>query len=287
VPRVVVLGVAQDGGVPHAGCLCRNCQTAREDFRHRHLPVSLGIISGDQAVIVDTTTAFEEQLHHLWTQLPSSAEHAAERYAPPSEVVLTHAHTGHYVGLWQYDRSVLAADCVRVSGPPQTIQLLRANEPWTMMEREGFIRFNALAFDEVFSPLPDVGMRMLQVPHRSEWLTDTAALHLQGPERSVLYIPDIDSWDEWSSDLVEVVSSVDIALLDGCFWGPPVREGVPHPPITETMDRLQDVVDAGIVRVVFTHLNHSNPVLFSGGPEREELERRGFSIANEGDQFAF
>ena len=66
MPEVVVLGVAQDGGVPHAGCLCPNCRAARSDPGRRHLPVSLGLVSGDRFAMVDATSGFEAQHAMLW-----------------------------------------------------------------------------------------------------------------------------------------------------------------------------------------------------------------------------
>ena len=284
MPEVVVLGNAQDGGVPHAGCLCRNCSAARADWSRRHLPASIGILSGDDTAIVDTTDAFEEQLHRLWSLRPSSAGHESERYQPPGQVILTHAHTGHYAGLWQFDRSVLAASGVRVTGPPTTIALLQANEPWRKMQAEGFICLEPGAFDVPFEPVPDVFVTLLEVPHRSEWETDTAALLITGPNRTLLYVPDIDRWDEWDRDIAEVTASVDVAVLDGCFWQAPARAGVPHPPILETMDRLQHLVDSRKSEVIFTHLNHSNPVLDPDSPERAEVMRRGYRIAVAGDR---
>lgn len=283
--QIVVLGTAQDGGVPHAGCLCANCKAARADWKRRRLPVSLGIISGDDAILIDPTNAFEEQMHVLWTLLPSSSSHAGERYQPPGQIILTHAHTGHYVGLWQLDRSVLAAPAVRVVGPPLTIDMLRANEPWKQMANDGFVWFDTMWFDVAWEPVERVRVTPIYVPHRSEWNTDTAALRIDGPSASVLYVPDIDSWDEWDRDLVEMVSGVDVALLDGCFWRAPNRPGVPHPPILESMERLQSLVDSGTTRVMFTHLNHSNPALTPASAEAAEIERRGFQVAREGDTF--
>lgn len=284
--EVVILGTAQDGGVPHAGCLCRNCAAARTDWRARRLPVSIGITSGNEAALVDATSAFEEQLHNLWSHLPASPSHQGERYPPPGTVILTHAHTGHYVGLWQLDRSVLAASAVRVTGPPQTIQLLAGNEPWAQMVCDGFIRLESMPFGQTFEPVTGVSVTLLEVPHRSEWSTDTAALRIEGQHGSVLFVPDIDAWDEWQCDLVEMLSSVDVALLDGCFWEAPHRRGVPHPPMLETMDRLQKAVNAGDATVAFIHVNHSNPVLTPDSDELREIERRGFSVAREGERIA-
>ena len=280
--EVVILGSAQDGGVPHAGCVCANCRRARAHPEHRRRPASLGLRADDDWALVDATQAFEEQLHMLWARRPASAGHAVERYQPPDKIILTHAHTGHYTGLWQLDKSVLAARNVTVLAPPETAALLRANEPWAAMCRDGYISIEALAWDVPVEPVAGVAVTPLAVPHRSEWPTDTAALHIETARTRVLYLPDIDFWDEWERSIVEVVGSVQIALLDGSFWAAPTSKDVPHPPLRETMDRLQAVADSGATRIIFTHLNHSNPVVDAASPERRELEGRGFEIAGDG-----
>ncbi len=64
--ELVILGSAQDGGLPHAGCLCANCRAARADHTRRRLPASAGVVSGDRLALIDATSAFEEQYHMLW-----------------------------------------------------------------------------------------------------------------------------------------------------------------------------------------------------------------------------
>ncbi len=285
MPEIVILGSAQDGGVPHAGCLCASCRLARADPSKRRLPASIGLLSGDEWALVDATSAFEEQLHALWSRRPSSAGHRGERYLPPESIILTHAHTGHYVGIWQLDRSVWAARGVRISAPPLTAKLLEHQEPWQAMVAEGHITIDALPWNQPQEVVTGIEIEPVAVPHRSEWPTDTASLVVRGPKGTALYIPDIDFWDEWDCDIVEEVARVDVAILDGSFWAAPTSADVPHPPILETMKRLQRLVDAGATRVIFTHLNHSNPALIEGGDEAQELGSRGFEIAGEGMSF--
>lgn len=280
--EVVILGSAQDGGVPHAGCLCASCRAARDDPRQRRRPASLGIRSGDDWLMIDATGAFEEQMHMLWSRRPSSAGHTGERYRPPEAIILTHAHTGHYAGLWQLDKSVLAAPRVSVLAPPKTAEFLRSNEPWAAMVHDRYIEIEAFAWDLAIEPFDAVGLTPIEVPHRSEWPTDTAALLIEGLRSRVLYLPDIDFWDAWGRDVVEVVGSVDIAILDGSFWDAPTSPDVPHPPIRQTMDRLQAIADAGSTRIIFTHLNHSNPAVGPESVERKELLERGFQLAEDG-----
>jgi pyrroloquinoline quinone biosynthesis protein B len=35
-------------------------------------------------------------------------------------------------------------------------------------------------------------------------------------------------------------------------------------------------------RIIFIHMNHTNPLLIDGSPEQLEVERRGFNFAREG-----
>jgi pyrroloquinoline quinone biosynthesis protein B len=281
---LVVLGTAQDGGLPHAGCLCRNCSTARNDPTFERLPASIGLVAADESLMVDATSAFERQVHRLW-RAATSADATGERFGPPRTIVLTHAHTGHYAGLWQLDRSVMAARGVEVVGSASMIAFLAAQEPWAAMQREGFIRLLAVPLGQAFEPLDGVRVTLLPVPHRSELGVDTVALFIDGPLKKALYLPDIDAWDDWDVDLREIVGGVDLALLDGCFWEPFHIPGVPHPPIRDSMQRLASLMENGATRVTFTHLNHSNPACDPASPEAAEIAARGFAVAREGEQF--
>ncbi|HEX5164878.1 MAG TPA: MBL fold metallo-hydrolase [Thermomicrobiales bacterium] len=280
--ELVILGSAQDGGLPHAGCLCPNCRAARADHTRRRLPASAGIVSGDQLALIDATSAFEEQYHMLWERSARSKDFSGERYGAPEIVVLTHAHTGHYTGLWQLDRSVLAARGTRVLSPPKMYAFLAAQEPWAGMQREGFIVLEPLPLDTAFELLPGITLTAVEVPHRAEWETDTVALLIAGPNAITLYLPDIDRWDEWEHDIASIVSTVDAAFLDGCFWNAPTSRNVPHPPVVETLERLQPLANAG-KRIAFTHLNHSNPLCDPSNIAHRQVLARGYEVAREGD----
>lgn len=280
--ELVILGSAQDGGLPHAGCLCASCRAARRDWTRRRLPASAGIVSGDRLALIDATSAFEEQYHRLWQRSARSRDFDGERYGAPEIVVLTHAHTGHYTGLWQLDRSVLAARGTRVLSPPRMHAFLAAQEPWAGMARDGFILLEPLPMDVAFEVLPGISLTAIEAPHRAEWETDTVALIVRGPNASALYLPDIDRWDDWDHDIAAVIAGVDAAFLDGCFWAAPTSRNVPHPPVVETLERLQPLVDAG-KRVSFIHLNHSNPLCDPASAEHHQVIERGFQVGREGD----
>jgi pyrroloquinoline quinone biosynthesis protein B len=50
--------------------------------------------------------------------------------------------------------------------------------------------------------------------------------------------------------------------------------------MTETIERFAPL--AGRVRIVFTHLNHSNPAVDPASPEARAVREAGFEIASDG-----
>jgi len=130
----------------------------------------------------------------------------------------------------------------------------------------------------------------IQVPHRDEY-SDTMAFLIRGPNKTILYVPDTDTWRTWPRPLTEVLEKekVDVALLDATFYSPdelPDRDvtKIKHPLMTDTMELLRPLVQAGKLRVYFTHMNHSNPALDAGGSARKAIEAKGFRVAEEGEE---
>src|SRR5690348_12262561 len=70
-PTAVVLGIAQDGGVPHPGCHQALCVEARRDPAGRRLVASLGLLDpaadggGTKRFLIDATPDFGEQMERL------------------------------------------------------------------------------------------------------------------------------------------------------------------------------------------------------------------------------
>jgi pyrroloquinoline quinone biosynthesis protein B len=134
----------------------------------------------------------------------------------------------------------------------------------------------------------------LLVPHRDE-LSDTVGFRVQGPSRSLLYVPDIDTWERWDRRLPEEVAGVDWALLDGTFEDPAEvpgrsRAGIPHPLVGETATRLgppprraPGPLGRSGAPVLFIHLNHTNRLLSDEAAVRA-LGVKGFAVARDGQE---
>jgi pyrroloquinoline quinone biosynthesis protein B len=282
VPRVVVLGSAQDGGVPHAGCSCVRCERARTDPTFRRRGPSLGLlVPGAKPWMIDASPDFPEQL----AQLMPAGQGRVDR-APLGGLFLTHAHIGHYAGLVHLGREVIGAHGVPVYATPAMARFLETNAPWVQLVE---LRNIVLRPTEPGTPVAvgdGVLVTAFPVPHRDEY-ADTVGYRIEGPGVTVLYVPDTDRWETWDPPLEARLEGVDLALLDGSFRSLdelPGRtiEDVPHPPMTVTMDRLQARVEAGL-RVVFTHLNHSNPTVDPDSEAARACRARGFEIARDGE----
>jgi pyrroloquinoline quinone biosynthesis protein B len=286
---VQVLGTVQDGGLPHAGCSCVRCEEARSDPKRSRRVTSLAIRipSSDAVYLIDATPDLPVQLEAVRRSRDTGQERTDRK--PVDGILLTHAHIGHYLGLAFLGFEVIHAHEVPVYCTPSMAAYLRENGPWDQLVRFGNIRLHEILPGQELALEGSVTVRPLRVPHRQEY-TDTVGVEIRGPKRSILYVSDTDGWSAWDPPMTEVVATFDVAILDGTFFSMAELPGrdissIGHPLITETMDLLEPAVRSGGLSVYFTHMNHSNPALQPAGPERAEIEERGFGVLAEGQLF--
>ncbi|MGH9318078.1 MAG: MBL fold metallo-hydrolase, partial [Thermoanaerobaculia bacterium] len=183
-PLALVLGVAQDGGVPHAGCHQALCEKARRDPAARRLVASLGLLDAEagKRFLIDATPDFAQQMERLG--------------GLPDGILLTHAHIGHYLGLAQLGREVLGARKVPVYATPSMARFLRENGPWKRLVALENIELREIEIGKPVELTPSMRATAIQVPHRDED-SDTVAWLVEGPSRKILWLPDIDKWEKW------------------------------------------------------------------------------------------
>lgn len=285
---VRVLGTAQDGGIPQIGCICPNCVRARLYPQHRRLIASLAVadLGLRKFVLVDATPDVRTQAEAAVARLGPDPPKLLEAM---SGIVLTHAHIGHYTGLMFFGYESASAKRLPVFASRRMADFLARNGPWSQLVRLENIELRTVKPEETVAPMGGVLVTALTVPHRDEF-TDTLALRIAGPRRSLLYIPDIQSWEAWSSRLEAELDKSEIALLDGTFFVPdelPGRDAaaIGHPPIKMTVERLRALPASKKAGIFFTHLNHTNLALDPAGAERRWLEEAGFRLAAEGQEF--
>ena len=288
-PYVVALGTAQDGGLPQIGCARECCTAAREDPSRARLVTSLLLVDprDGRRWLFDATPDIARQVERA-RGLGGPAEDAPGRPALFDGIFITHAHLGHVVGLLQLGREAYGSAPVPLIGTERMAGFLGSNGPWSLLFDGGYARPEVLQPGQTLELAEDLSVTAIQVPHRDEF-TDTVAFLIRGPERSVLYLPDIDKWERWDRRLEDVIAGVDVALVDGTFYGPAELPGrdmsqVPHPFIVETLARIAPLPEAERAKVVFTHLNHSNPANDPTSDAAAAVRAAGSSVLDDGDR---
>jgi pyrroloquinoline quinone biosynthesis protein B len=281
-PYLVVLGIAQDGGVPQTGDADAPGWT---DPAYRRRVVSLALVdpASGQRWLFEATPDLPEQLAYLDRVAPADGRPGLEG------VFLTHAHVGHYTGLMFLGHESLGARGVPVYAMPRMAAFLRTNGPWSQLVRYENVVLREMTDGEPVRLNDRLTVTPLLVPHRQEF-SEVVGFRVDGPSRSALFIPDIDSWTEWDeagTRIEDALARVDVAYLDATFFADgeiPGRDmsGFPHPFITASMARLGGLPEAERAKVRFIHLNHTNPALWPG-PARDAVEAGGFRIADEGE----
>jgi pyrroloquinoline quinone biosynthesis protein B len=282
-PATVVLGIAQDGGVPQAGSFADTRWDRPGEARQ---VVSLGIVDPRTGTrwMIDATPDFRRQL----TDLRRTG--VGEDRPVVDGIFLTHAHLGHYTGLMFLGFESIGADHVPVWAMPRMAEFLGTNGPWSQLVAKGNIAIKPLADGTPIGLGDGLTVTPFLVPHRGEF-SETVGFRIDGPDRSVLWLPDLDSWaelDERGTRIEDLLASVDVAYLDGTFFANgeiPGRDmsGFPHPFIAQTIERLSTLPPGERAKVRFIHLNHTNRALEAGSPERRAIEAAGMKVAAEGE----
>jgi pyrroloquinoline quinone biosynthesis protein B len=110
-----------------------------------------------------------------------------------------------------------------------------------------------------------------------------------GPDRSILYLPDIDKWTRWKTSIEDVLQTVEVAYLDGTFYADGELPGrdmskIPHPFIAESIERFSKLGATERSKIRFLHLNHTNPALDPESDATRAIKKAGHRVAMQGER---
>ena len=275
-PYVVVLGIAQDGGSPHAGCEKICCKDLCVNGEKEKVSC-IGIVDpkSGKSWLIDATPDFPEQYRII------IKDHQTEL----AGIFLTHAHMGHYTGLLHLGREVMGAKDIPIFAMPEMKRFLETNGPWNQLVSLNNIEIQLMKNDKEIKLTDGLFIEPFIVPHRDEY-SETVGFKIMGTNQSVLFIPDINKWEKWDQEIFEVIKNIDIALLDGTFYSQgelPNRNmsEIPHPFIVESMETLYHLNTPNRNKVHFIHFNHSNPAI-KDGTASNLIRSDRFNVAREG-----
>jgi len=236
--------------------------------------------AGSKKYMFDATPHFTDQLYSLDMQAPEDAYELAG-------IFLTHAHIGHYVGLMFLGHEVMGVHDVPVYAMPRMGEFLTNNGPWSQLVAYKNIVLEIMEHERA-EALGSLKVTPFLVPHRDEY-SETVGYRIEGPNKTALFIPDIDKWHDWDVDLSDAVKAVDYALIDATFYADGELPGrdmskIKHPYVVESMAALENLDRNERAKVWFIHMNHTNPLLRKDSEERKHVQKEGFNIASEGLQ---
>ena len=272
-----ILGTVQDGGSPHLGCKKDCCLNLSEQDKKIRKVTSLEIFDQikNESILFEATP----DIIYQWNSL----------YSTPKGIFLTHAHIGHYSGLIHLGKEALGAKGIPVYAMPKMSFFLKENGPWSQLVKLNNVKLVNLSNNIAVTVLEKIKVTPFLVPHRDEF-SETVGYKIEGPSKSILFIPDIDKWLLWNRNLIDLLKTVDLAFVDGTFFNAkevnyrPISE-IPHPLVEETIEFLSDQKESIKNKVYFIHMNHTNPLLNPKSKESKWVLGQGFRIAQIGQVF--
>jgi len=183
-------------------------------------------------------------------------------------------------------------------GPPDLIEFLFGTEDSPNYFGElgrlakDYVKPIPLREEETIERLGGVLVRGFEIPHTKvledgrKYPSTTYAYEIEHGDKRVIYAPDLGRLDKW---LLNRIEGADVFLMDATFWWDNELDrisGIPitsyqlgHVPQESAVELLQG---REIGRVVYTHFNHTNPVLDISGHYRKIVENAGQEIAFDG-----
>lgn len=299
--RIIILGSAAGGGVPQWNCGCRYCAEARQGGRGRTQSSVAVSADGERWVLLNASPDLRTQLaahEALWPR--------GSRGTPVAAVVLTDGEIDHTLGLLLLRES---AARLPVYAPAGVTTLLADDWPiYRILSAYGGIEPRTLDEDHPMALADVTGAPLglccsaVAVARRPPRYARTAAsgktfdvglkLTDERTGGTFAYVPAAGVVD----DAVErLARGADLLLFDGTFWSdteladagvaaPTARE-MGHLPVGGPHGSLERLPRLGAKRVVYVHVNNTNPILHRTSLERRQVEAVGVVVGEDGMEF--
>jgi len=282
---IIILGTMQDAGSPQIACKKECCVTLFVNPDKSRQVISLGLIDAQN----NKTYRFEAT-PDIGTQIKMLTH-----YKKPSDkeltdgIFLTHAHMGHYTGLMFLGKEAMDAKNTPVYVMPRMKAFLSNNGPWNQLVKRKNVELHEMENEKSVRLSESLSVTPILVPHRDEY-SETVGYRIKGPTKSALFIPDIDKWNKWNRNIIDEIKKVDYAFLDATFYSGKEIDNrdisqIPHPFITESLERFKDYNREEKSKIVFIHFNHTNPVINPKSEDRKFVTEQGFRIGEIEDVF--
>ncbi|MGA8576754.1 MAG: MBL fold metallo-hydrolase [Candidatus Cybelea sp.] len=299
---VRVLGSAAGGGVPQWNCACANCSAARAGSAPRRTESTLAIspkeARGKHWFLLNCSPDIGSQIEAFEPLHP-----ARGRVTPIGDVLLTDANLDHIGGLAVLRQAkgmrlrVRSTAVVREIAAAQPSFAHFAAPPHLWQEAPIDETIPNIGDDDVIGDWLEV--RTIAVPGTTPGYDGRRPLRGavvayeiadRGSEERLLFAPVFSAID---TALAVAIASASVAFLDGTFFtddeletkesGAKRGRAMGHQPVGGSDGTLAQLQDTR-ARIVFTHLNNSNPMLDSRSEAHAAVLVSGAEIAYDGMQ---
>jgi pyrroloquinoline quinone biosynthesis protein B len=291
-----ILGSAAGGGVPQWNCTCRNCSAARAGLAPRRTQCGAAISAGgDRWLLLNCSPDIAAQIEAYDPLGPN-----ALRGTPIDGMLFTDANVDHMGGLATLRQSgpyrfvVRSSECVRDIALTQPAFAPFASPPHRWISVTGEWCAPADEADEVGHALR---VRAFDVPgttpgydgrRRERGAVVAYEISTRDERERIVFAP---VFGDINDALAAAIDRATIAVLDGTFYSDDelraqglmdkAARDLGHLPVGGPGGSLERL-GREKPRIVFTHVNNSNPMLDSGSNAAEAVREFGAEIAYDG-----
>lgn len=294
---VRVLGSAAGGGVPQWNCACANCESARSGRDKFRTQSSLAVSAdGERWLLLNCSPDVAAQIELFAPLRPRQA-----RETPIAGMLLTDANVDHLGGLAVLRQGGAGGFLLRSSAVVRAIALGQAAfAPFASPPH----RWLEVPLDGPCDPHDDADIVGNQLSVRALAVAGTTPgydgrravrgavvayeIAERGRETALLFAPVFAAIDD---ALARAIARAAVAFVDGSFYSddelsaakllPKQARALGHQPVGGPDGSLAQL--RGVpARIVFTHLNNSNPMLDPQSPAHARIREARAEIAYDG-----
>lgn len=298
--KIIVLGAAAGGGFPQWNSNADGCRRARrgDPAARPRTQASVAIShDGERWFLLNASPDLRQQINDTLALHPRTGL----RHSPIAGVVLTGGDVDAIAGLL----TLRERQPFTVHATQRIHDVLEANPIFEVLARDVVTR-NVQTLDQPFTLEGPLCATFFAVPGKVPLYLESGAepppivvdgttvgVEISDGEKRMVYIPGCAAMTD---DLRGRIAGADIVFFDGTLWRDDemVSAGLSH----KTGRRMghmslsggEGTINAfrpiGVGRKVIIHMNNSNPVLLDDSAERAEAEAAGWTVAQDGMEFA-
>lgn len=293
--KIIVLGSAAGGGSPQWNCRCAVCTIAWSgDSRvQRRTQASLAFsVDGVRWCLLNCSPDIREQI----ARTPALQPLGCPRSSPIAQVILTNADIDHVGGLL----TLREAHAFTIHATAETLGILGANSIFGVLPQSTVPRRELHI--GVRQPIADgLAIECFMVPGKLPLYLEgnkpdtslksgnTIGVTVFSDQAALHYVPGCARLDE---ETMARLKGARLVVFDGTLWtddemivsgiGTKTGRRMGHMPVSGADGSLALLLELGIERLVYTHMNNTNPMLIEGSPEHRAVVAAGAEVARDG-----